>query len=148
MRFNENTVEQAAIDWLREVGYGYVHGGDIAPGEPAAERESYGEVLLVGRLWAALDRINGHIPRSARPAVIEEALRKVQRTPGQNPVVNNRAFHRLFTEGVDVTYRDGGQLRHDKVWLAAFDPDRLGENDFLAVNQFTVTDVNPTSRAR
>ncbi len=52
-KFTEDTVELAAIDWLREIGYDYAHGGDIAPGEPAAERASYSEVLLVGRLYAA-----------------------------------------------------------------------------------------------
>jgi type I restriction enzyme, R subunit len=144
-KFTEDTVELAAIDWLHEIGYDYVHGGVIAPGEPAAERMSYGEVLLVGRLRAALERINGHIPRAVRADVVDEVIRKIQRTPSQNPVVNNHAFYRLFTEGVDVSFRDGGQMRHDKVWLVDFDDP--GENEFLAVNQFTVTDVNHTTRA-
>ena len=55
-RFNENVVELAALDWLSELGYSIVFGGDIAPGEPAAERASYGEVLLLGgcgRRWIA-----------------------------------------------------------------------------------------------
>jgi type I restriction enzyme, R subunit len=147
-QFNEDTVELAAIDWLQEIGYDYIHGGVIAPGEPAAERTSYNEVLLVGRMRAALERINGHFPRGVRASVVDEVIRKIQRTSGQNPVVNNHAFHRLLTEGVDVSFRDGGQLRHDKVWLVNFDPDKVGENEFLAVNQFTVTDVNHTSRAK
>ena len=143
---SEDTVEQAAIEWLRDVGYAYVHGGTIAPGEPAAERASYNEVLLAGRLRSALERINGHIPRAVRAAVVDEAIRKIERTPSQNPVVNNHAFHRLFTEGVDVSFRDGGQMRHDKVWLADFGEWR--RNDFLAVNPFTVTDVKHPRRAR
>jgi type I restriction enzyme R subunit len=146
MKFNEDTVELAAIDWLREIGYDYIHGGVIAPDEPAAERTSYNEVLLVGRLRSALERINGHIPRAVRVEVVDEVIRRVQRTPSQNPVVNNHAFHRLFTEGVDVSFRDGGQMRHDKVWLVDFDDP--AQNEFLAVNQFTVTDVNHTSHAR
>src|SRR5258706_5657858 len=146
--FNEDTVELAAIDWLREIGYDYIHGGVIAPGEPAAERMSYNEVLLLSRLGSALGRINGHIPRGVRASVIDEVIRKIQRTPSQNPVVNNHAFHRLLTEGVDVSFRDGGQIKHDKVWLVNFDPDYVGENEFLAVNQFTVTDVNHPTRAR
>ncbi len=28
--FTENTVERAALDWLRESGYDYIHGGVIA----------------------------------------------------------------------------------------------------------------------
>lgn len=146
MKFNEDTVELAAIDWLREIGYDYIHGGIIAPGEPAAERTSYNEVLLVGRLRSALERINGHIPRAVRADVVDEVIRRVQRTPSQNPVVNNHAFHRLLTEGVDVSFRDSDQMRHDKVWLVDFDDP--AQNEFLAVNQFTVTDVNHTTRAR
>ncbi len=119
-RFNEDTVELAAIDWLRQVGYDYVHGGDIAPGEPAAERASYNEVLLLGRLRAALERINGHIPRAVRASVVDEVIRRIQRTPSQNPVVNNHAFHRLLTEGVDVSYRDGGQMIAQQSLAAGF----------------------------
>lgn len=146
MKFNEDTVEQAAIEWLQVCGYGYVHGGKIAPGESAAERTSYNEVLLMGRLQRALENINGHIPRSVRAGVIDEVIRRIQRTPSQNSVVNNHAFHRLLTEGVDVSFRDGGQIRHDKVWLIDFGNPQ--NNEFLAVNQFTVMDVNHTSRAR
>ncbi|TVR19417.1 MAG: type I restriction endonuclease subunit R [Anaerolineaceae bacterium] len=145
-KFTEDTVEQAAIDWLQQTGYTYIHGGTIAPDEPTAERETYNDVILVGRLLAALERINGHIPRSARAAVFAEVIRKVKRVESQNPVINNHRFHRLFTEGVDVSFRDGGQTRHEKVWLADFE--HTHHNDFLAVNQFTVTDVNHITRAR
>lgn len=34
----ESVVEQAALGWLRELGYATLFGPDIAPGEPAAER--------------------------------------------------------------------------------------------------------------
>lgn len=145
-KFTEDTVEQAAIEWLRQVGYDYVHGGTIAPDEPASERATYGDVLLLGRLRASLERINEHIPAAARAAVFDEVIRRIQRTPSQNPVVNNHAFHRLLTEGVDVSFRVGGQMRHDKVWLVDVANPRA--NQFLAVNQFTVTDVNHTSRAK
>ena len=144
--FNEDVVEQAALDWLHNLGYTIRHGETIAPGEPAAERTDYGEVLLIGRLRAALARINVHIPRSARPEVIDEVIRKITRTQSQNPLVNNHAFHRLLTDGVDVSYRAGGQVRYDKVWLVDFT--NPGANDWLAVNQFTITDVNLQSHAR
>lgn len=142
----EDTAEYAALEWLQSVGYDYVHGGDIAPGEPASERDSYNDVLLVGRLQRALEQINTHIPHAARHGVVDEVIRKVQKTEGQNPVVNNQGFHRLLTEGVDVSYRDGGQIKHDKVWLVDFQNPH--NNAFLAVNQFTVTDVNPKTRAK
>ena len=70
---NESTVEDAALEWFGELGYAVGHGPDLAPGEAASERESFGEVVLVGRLRQALQRINSSLPLDA----VEEALRKV-----------------------------------------------------------------------
>jgi type I restriction enzyme R subunit len=55
---NESTVEDAALEWFGELGYAIGHGPHLAPGEPAAERESFGEVVLVGRLREAIRRLN------------------------------------------------------------------------------------------
>ena len=142
----ESTVEQAALDWLHELGYAIAHGPDIAPDMPAAERQSFDDVLLMGRVRDGLARINTHVPAAARSAAIEQAMRKLTHPPGNNPLVNNRAFHRLLTEGVDVSYKVKGRTKHDKIWLVDFD--RPHRNDWLAVNQFTVTGVNPRSQAR
>ena len=139
---NEDTVERAALDWLRELGYATRHGPDIEPDSPDAERAEFHEVLLVERLRDALARINPDLP----PAALDEAMRRVQRTESQSAVVNNHAFHRLLTEGVDVAYHADGHVRHGKVWLVDFD--RPEQNDWLAVNQFTVTGVNLRTLAR
>jgi len=139
---NEETVELAALDWLRGLGYTTLYGPNIEPEVPASERESFDEVVLLGRLREWLPHINPTLP----PQAIEEAIRKVQRTESLNPALNNHAFHRLLVEGVDVSYRTHGQVRHSKVWLVDFDDP--ANNDWLAVNQFTVTGVNPTSQAR
>ena len=42
------------LSWFEELGYGIGHGPEIAPGEPAAERESFSDVVLVGRLSEAI----------------------------------------------------------------------------------------------
>jgi type I site-specific restriction-modification system R (restriction) subunit len=75
MTFNESTVEDAALTWFGELGYEVAHGPHLAPGEPAAGRESFGEVVLVGRLREAIQRLNPEIPEDAR----EDAMRKVLR---------------------------------------------------------------------
>lgn len=144
--FTEDTVEYAAIEWLKAIGYDYVFGGDIAPGEPAAERTSYNEVVLLGRLSRALTKVNPHIPRQVQAAVFDEVIRRVTRSTSQNVLVNNHAFHRLWTEGVDVSFRVGSQLVHDKVWLVDFE--HVTVNDWLAVNQFTIEDVNLVTIAK
>ena len=72
---NESIVEDAALSWFAEMGYAIGHGLHLAPGEPAAERDAFGDVVLVGRLREAIRRLNPSIPEEAR----EEALRKVLR---------------------------------------------------------------------
>ena len=60
--FTESEVEQAALAWLEALGYTILHGPDIAPGEPEAERESYAQVVLEERLRRALERLNPELP--------------------------------------------------------------------------------------
>ena len=98
MTLNESHVEEAALEWFREMGYSIGHGPRIAPGEPAAERDSFGEVVLVGRLREAIRRLNPAIPEEAR----EEALRKVLRVATTSLVPTNRAFHRMLRDGIPV----------------------------------------------
>jgi len=100
MSLNESTVEDAALEWFGELGYSIGHGPHIAPGEPAAERDSFGEVVLVGRLREAIRRLNLAIPEEAR----EEALRKVLRVGTPSLTQTNRAFHRMLRDGVPVEY--------------------------------------------
>ena len=50
MSLNESIVEDAALEWFGELGYAVSHGPQLAPGEPAAERDSFTDVVLVGRL--------------------------------------------------------------------------------------------------
>ena len=139
---SENVVEDAALAWLKELGYAVLHGPDIAPGEPDAERRTYADVVLAGRLQSSLALINPGVPASA----LDEALRKVARTETPSLVENNRRFHKLLTDGVDVEYRrPDGSIAGDKVWLIDFDhPER---NDWLAVSQFTVVENKRNRRA-
>jgi type I restriction enzyme R subunit len=142
MSLNESIVEDAALEWFGELGYAVGHGPHLAPGEPAAERDSFSEVVLVERLRAALRRLNGAIPEDAR----EEALRKVLRVGTPSLVQTNRAFHRMLRDGVPVEYpRPDGSIAGDHVRLVDFGDVRA--NDWLAVNQFTVIEGQHKRRA-
>jgi type I restriction enzyme R subunit len=55
---DETMVEQAALQWFSELGYEVAFGPDISPGGERPERDSFGEVVLAGRLRAALRRLN------------------------------------------------------------------------------------------
>ena len=63
---NEAAVEQAAIDWLKGLGWQYAYGPDIGPEGATPERESYGQVVLEQRLRDALAEIN---PAAPHPSV-------------------------------------------------------------------------------
>jgi type I restriction enzyme R subunit len=133
MSLNESHVEDAALEWFGDLGYAIGHGPQLAPGEPAAERDSFGEVVLVDRLREAIRRLNPAIPEEAR----EEALRKVLRVGTPSLTQTNRAFHRMLRDGVPVEYpRPDGSIAGDHVRLVDF-MNPMG-NDWLVVNQFTV----------
>ena len=76
MSLNESIVEDAALEWFGELGYCLGHGPLLAPGEPAAERNSFGDVVLVGRLRAAIRRLDPAIPEEERATIRQ--YRRVQ----------------------------------------------------------------------
>ncbi|EAQ78794.1 type I restriction-modification system endonuclease [Blastopirellula marina DSM 3645] len=134
-KFAESTVEEAAQDWFAELGYTILHGPYIAPGEPATERDSFGDVVLIKRLQSAIDQLNPTIPAEAR----EEALRKVLRPDAPSLVGINRRFHQMLRDGVAVEYRrEDGSIAGDHVRLIDFGD--AAANDWLVVNQLAVTE--------
>jgi type I restriction enzyme, R subunit len=140
--FNESVVEEAALDWLVELGYTRVHGPEIASGEPAGERADYGAVVLEGRLRDALGRLNPDLP----PEALNDALRQVLRIDGASIVARNEAFHRMLVDGVNVEYRrPEGSIAGAQARLIDFD--EPANNDWLAVNQFTVVENSHNRRA-
>lgn len=129
----ESVIEEAALNWLEELGYTIASGPNIAPGELFAERSSYDEVVLSKRLREAIGRLNPLLPQEAQ----EDAFRKVTRLGEPSLVRTNRAFHRLLTDGVDIEYQgEEGRTIPDNARL--FDFKDVENNDWLAVNQFTV----------
>lgn len=134
--FSESTVESAALSWFEGLGYQVINGPDIAPGEPKAERESYEQVILEDRLLKSIQRINGNL---MPPDVYNDAVNKVLRQESPNLAENNKRFHKMLTDGVEVEYCDkNGRVKGDLVKLIDFD--RPEKNDWLVVNQFTVVE--------
>jgi len=133
--FNESDVESAALAWLEAAGWGIAHGPDIAPGVPSAERRDFGQVILEGRLRDALGRLNPTLP----PEALQDAFRKLAQPQGSDLLQRNRALHRLLVDGVTVEYRDvEGNMRGAQARVVDFD--EPANNDWLAVNQFAVTE--------
>ena len=109
-RVTEEIVERAALAWFETIGYEVASGADISPGGDRPLRADYEQVVLEPRLRAALRRVNPELPEDA----IDQAVRVVTRPPEPTLEQNNRWFHRLLTDGIDVEYRTAaGDRRGD-----------------------------------
>ncbi len=139
---SESTVENAALAWIESIGWTIIHGSQIAPDTPTAERANYGEVILSDRLRSALDSLNPNLPEDA----LEDALRQLTQPAGATLEDRNRDFHRKLVAGVTVEYVDiEGRVRGDQVNVLNFGDSEA--NDWLAVNQFTVVENKHQRRA-
>src|SRR3984957_9478824 len=138
----ESTVEEATLTWLEELGYTVVNGPTIAPGEMFAERIGYSDIFLLQRLRDALTRINASVPGEA----LDEAIRKITHPETASLIENNRRFHQMLVDGIEVEYRrQDGSIAGDRVFV--IDDTELGNNDWLAVNQFTIIEDGRNRRA-
>ena len=137
----EADVERASLDWLSALGWQLAHGPDIAPDTSSAERDDYGQVVLERRLRDALAELNPGLPADA----LDDAYRRLARPEGSTLEARNREFHRMLVNGVEIEYREaGGAVRGDLVRVIDFD--EPANNDWLAVNQLTVTENRNTRR--
>jgi type I restriction enzyme R subunit len=135
MNLTESMLEEAAMTWFNELGYAVAYGPHTAPGEPDAERDAFSDVVLERRLRTAVARLNPEVPEEA----LDDAVRKVLRMHTPSLIQSNRAFHRMLRDGVEVEYpRKDGSIAGDRVRLADFNAPE--NNDWLAVNQFAVTE--------
>ena len=129
----ESDLEFLVLEFLRGTGWQVVEGPEIAPGEPAAERTDYREVVLVGRLRAAIARLNPALPSDA----VDDAVKTLLRPESQVAMTENWRAFQLLTQGIPVQFRDEtGQIRD--VRARVIDWDDPANNDLVAVNQFTI----------
>ncbi|BBO21242.1 MAG: DEAD/DEAH box helicase [Rhodocyclaceae bacterium] len=141
--FTETVVEEAALAWLEALGYAVLHGPEIAAGMPDAERSDpdYRDVVLERRVRNALVTLNPALPAEA----LEDAFRKLTRSDAPSLLERNRAVHRMLVDGVTVEYRRAdGSIAGAQARVIDFDAP--GNNDWLAVNQFTVAEGQHTRR--
>ena len=137
---DENTAEQAALDWFKELGYAYVFGPDIAPQGAEPERESYQQIVLTDRLLTALARINPHLPAN----ILEEVARQVVYGNATSLMQANRQFHRWLTDGVPVEINRNGETLGDRVKLIDFA--NADNNEWLVINQYSIEGPRHTRR--
>jgi type I restriction enzyme R subunit len=129
----ESGVEEMCLDLFAGVGWQVLYGPDIAPDMPAAERESYQEVLFRGRLERAIAQLNPTMSATEVAGVVDT----FRRPTSVDLLSENWRAYNLLVHGVPFERRDkNGELRHDLARLVDFDEPE--NNEFLVVNQFTV----------
>ncbi|MHA1221672.1 MAG: type I restriction endonuclease subunit R [Candidatus Heimdallarchaeaceae archaeon] len=134
LAIKEDELEEAALDWLENLGYTKIYGSEIEPEGPYPERESFEETILKNRLEDSLRKINPNIPLEN----IKDVIKQITRISSPNLLIDNQSFHKMVTEGVTTEFSQDNRVKTAIVKIIDFDdPDN---NDFLAVNQFTVID--------
>jgi type I restriction enzyme R subunit len=123
--FTEAMLEEAAIEILQSLDYDYAFGPDISLGG------DYEEVILSHRVKDALFKINRDLPREA----LEDAYRQLITFNSPMLEENNRYFHQLMTEGIEVSFNEGGHIRTKRAYIIDFK--NMSNNEFVVVNQFT-----------
>jgi type I restriction enzyme R subunit len=130
---NESTIEDAALEYLRQLGYTTAFGPEISPDGARSERDSYDHVYLYRRLREAIFRINPGVG----DAVIDEVIKHVERAESQSPMAENKRIHELLRDGVPIERRaSDGQTRTELIQLV--DYEIPANNDWLAINQITI----------
>ena len=128
---DEDLIENLASLHFGKKGVPILLGMEI---DNAGERADASQVTLQGRLAAALHRLNSSLPHDS----LEEVVRILSRPPHPTLIQNNRWFHTLLTDGVEIEYRDAasGETRGGRAKLVDFD--NPAANDLLVVRQFSV----------
>ena len=128
----EDHLEQQAIEWFQEIGYGHAFGPELTPDGSQGERSDYRQVVLQGRLRSALRRLNPELP----PATIDTAVLQLSNPNVPGLLAANRQMHRWLTQGLPVTFLDGNEQRGVRLRVIAFDDPAA--NDWLVVNQLAI----------
>lgn len=117
--------EDPAVAVLQRLGYAYV-----APEKLEAERETFKDPILAGRLRRAIERLN---PRLT-PDNVGRAVRAITHATGTSLGEVNQALHIAITHGVTVQQDMGHGAQGQTVRFVDFDD--AGKNDLVVTRQF------------
>jgi type I restriction enzyme R subunit len=123
-------VEQSAINWLKELGYSYIHGSKLSP--ESKERESYRKVILKKNFKKAIKKLNPWLTDT----LTEQVYKSITELEHPDPIMKGKIFYEMLTNGVRITVREKEEERTKIVKLIDFENPE--NNEFLAANQYTV----------
>ena len=137
---SESQLETTLLEQLAALGFACASDDIIGPDGRRPERDAHDQVVLKARLATAVARLNPALPPEAQA----DAIRRLTQLELPKLLEENRRIHRLLTEGADVEYyAEDGTLTAGTVRLIDFE--RPANNDWLAVQQFTVV-AGPVKR--
>jgi len=128
-RLTESDVELAAIEWLEQQGYAYIHGPEI--------ERPLKEVVLKDRLYSFIQKQYSHLPETAQ----KEVLSLIVLNQGIDLDHRNRDFHLKLSRGISYSWKDKNDEEHFQ-HIYPVDYEHPENNEFLAVNQFSVEGKN------
>lgn len=117
----EHTVQNAAIEWLQELGYFYQEGNSL--------QRDLKKVVLENDLRSFLVSTYPDLPQT----VINDAMASFMYHEGMDVAYRNRDFHRKLTQGITVSWKD----EHGKEQARHIYPLNYGRPD---LNTFHVAD--------
>ncbi|TLF47111.1 type I restriction endonuclease subunit R [Maribacter aurantiacus] len=92
--FNEHTAQNAAIDWLKDLGYVHINGTSL-------ERDPK-KVVLESELKKFLTHQYPEVPETA----LNEALAQFTQLTGMEVHYRNWEFHKKMTQGISISWKD------------------------------------------
>jgi type I restriction enzyme R subunit len=136
IQWESNLVERPFCEQLRAMGWQWIEGDTDVP--EFTERASFREVLLKGRLAAALRRLN---LRNDQPWLDDDRIRciieKLEKAPGHRLMEINESATKLLLQGTEIDgLPDWNFGRNQPVRFIDFE--HPANNDFLVINQFKV----------
>jgi len=123
-------VEQAARNWLKELGYSYINGYNLSPENQ--ERDTYRQAILKNRFTAAIKRLNPWLTQTQA----QKIWKKINEIEHPDFIMKSKIFYDMLTNGVKITIKEKQERRTKIAKLVDFE--NPANNDFLAANQYTV----------
>lgn len=124
--FTEASYENSVIELLENLGYEHIYGPDINRKE-----EELRIPFMTERLYSSLETINPLLSRIA----IEEAIYKISNYEVGSLVTKNEIFMDYLQNGVEVSYQENGEEKHEIVHLVDYENPSM--NNMVVANQWT-----------
>ena len=121
-------IEQAAIEWLKQMGYAYVPGGEIT--------RDVRSVVLEDELQSFIRKTYPQLPAE----MVIEASKEFTNNTGADLDYRNRDFHLKLTKGIDISWKTKDKERSLHVYPIDFEHPE--NNTFTCVNQLEIVGRN------